>query len=81
MKIEAKIFDELKQTLSSFGEMYFVGRELNRSKISEDLRNYDEVLLDELFKTDFIKQHFIIWQIIKRKWNLKPMKKTYVLVV
>lgn len=26
---------------------------------SEDLRNYDEALLEKLFQTDFIKQHFI----------------------
>lgn len=59
MKIEARIFGELKIILSSFGKKYFVGDELNRSKISEDLRNYDEPLLDKLFQTDFIKQHFI----------------------
>lgn len=59
MKIEPRLFDELKKVLAYFGEKYFVGEELNRSKISDDLRNYDEVLLEELFKVDFIKQHFI----------------------
>ena len=38
---------------------YFVGDKLNRSKISEDLMNYDNPLLDKLVQTDFIKQHFI----------------------
>ncbi len=59
MKIEPKIFDELKTVLSSFGDKYFVGEELNRSKLSEDLRNYEEALLEKLFQIDFIKQHFI----------------------
>lgn len=59
VKIEPKIFDELKTVLSSFGDKYFVGEELNRSKLSEDLRNYDEALFEKLFQIDFIKQHFI----------------------
>ena len=59
MKIEPKIFDELKRVLVSFGFKYFVGEELNRSKLSDDLRNYDEALLGKLFQIDFIKQHFI----------------------
>ena len=58
-KIEPKIFDELKAALSSFDGKYFVGEELNRSKLADDLRNYDEVLLSKLFEEDFIKQHFI----------------------
>ena len=58
-KIEPKIFEELKKAVSSFGEKYFVGEELNRSKITDDLRNYDEALLSKLFEVEFIKQHFI----------------------
>ncbi|MGH1684006.1 DNA methyltransferase [Enterococcus lactis] len=58
-KIEPKIFDELKTTLVSFGDKYFVGEELNRSKLTDDLRIYDEALLSKLFEVDFIKQHFI----------------------
>lgn len=48
-KIEPKIFDELKVALSSFEEKYFIGEELNRSKLTSDLRNYDEALLSKLF--------------------------------
>ena len=59
MKIEAKIFDELRQIIDSFGDKYLLGEELNRSKLSDDLRNYDEALLEKLFQADFIKQHFI----------------------
>lgn len=58
-KIEPEIFDELKTALVSFGDKYFVGEELNRSKLTDDLRNYDEALLSKLFEVDFIKQHFI----------------------
>lgn len=59
VKIEPRLFDELKKVLADFGEKYFVDEELNRSKISDDLRNYDEALFEKLFKVDFIKQHFI----------------------
>lgn len=58
-KIEPKIFDELKTALSSFDGKYFVGEELNRSKLADDLRNYDDALLNKLFEVDFIKKHFI----------------------
>ncbi|TYR80338.1 site-specific DNA-methyltransferase [Priestia megaterium] len=58
-KIEPKIFDELKRALSSFDGKYLVGEELNRSKLTDDLRNYDEALLSKLFEVEFIKQHFI----------------------
>ncbi|HFI0763411.1 TPA: DNA methyltransferase [Streptococcus suis] len=58
-KIEPKIFDELKTALVSFGDKYFVGEELNRSKLADDLRNYDEELLSKLFEVDFIMQHFV----------------------
>lgn len=59
MKIEPKLFDELKQVLSLFGDKYFLSDTVNRSKLSEDLRNYDEVLLENLFQVDYINQHFI----------------------
>lgn len=58
-KIEPKIFDELKKALSYFDGKYLVGEELNRSKLTDDLRNYDEALLSKLFEVEFIKQHFI----------------------
>lgn len=57
--IEPKIFDELKTALSSFGDKYFIGNDLNRSKLTDDLRAYDEVLLSRLFEIDFINQHYI----------------------
>ncbi len=59
-KIEPRIFDELKKILTSFGDKYFVGEELNRSKLSDDLRKYDEALLSKLFEVEDIKQHFLI---------------------
>ena len=57
--IEPRIFDELKTALSSFGKKYFISDELNRSKLTDDLRAYDEALLSRLFEIDFIKQHYI----------------------
>nr|WP_172503063.1 site-specific DNA-methyltransferase [Enterococcus faecalis] len=59
-KIEPRIFDELKKILTSFSDKYFVGEELNRSKLSDDLRRYDEALLSKLFEVEYIKQHFLI---------------------
>lgn len=58
-KIEPKIFDELKKVLTSFGDKYFIGAELNRSKISNDLRAYDEDLLSKLFTINFVKKNYI----------------------
>lgn len=43
-KIEPKLFDELKKVLISFGERYLIDDELNRSKLSGDLRAYNESL-------------------------------------
>ncbi|MFC6316423.1 DNA methyltransferase [Lapidilactobacillus achengensis] len=58
-KIEPRLFDELKKVLVSFGDKYFIGNELNRSKVSDDLRAYDETLLAKLFEIDFIKKNYI----------------------
>lgn len=58
-KIEPRLFDELKKVLVSFGDKYFIGDELNRSKVSDDLRAYDEALLAKLFEIDFIKKNYI----------------------
>ncbi|KPN79082.1 Adenine specific DNA methylase Mod [Apilactobacillus kunkeei] len=57
-KIEPRLFDELKKKLLSFGNKYFVGDELNRTKVSEDLRSYDEQLLQSLFEISFINNNF-----------------------
>lgn len=58
-KIEPRIFDELKEALTSFGNKYFVGDEINRSKVVDDLRAYDEALLTKLFKIDFIQKNYV----------------------
>lgn len=57
--IEPRLFDELKKVLTSFGDKYFIGDELNRSKISDDLRAYDEELLSKLIEFDFIKKNYL----------------------
>lgn len=58
-KIEPRIFDELKKVLTSFGDKYFIGDELNRAKVADDLRAYDEALLTGLFEIDFIKNNYV----------------------
>lgn len=58
-KIEPRLFDELRKVLTTFGDKYFIGDELNRSKISDDLRAYDEALLAKLFSIDFIKKNYL----------------------
>jgi adenine-specific DNA-methyltransferase len=58
-KIEPRIFDELKKALTSFGDKYFIGDELNRAKVADDLRAYDEALLTKLLQIDFIKENYL----------------------
>lgn len=58
-KIEPRLFVELKKALVSFGDKYFIGDELNRSQISDDLRAYNEDLLSKLFEIDFIKKNYL----------------------
>lgn len=58
-KIEPRIFDELKKALTSFGDKYFIGDELNRAKVADDLRVYDEALLTKLFQIDFIRNNYV----------------------
>jgi adenine-specific DNA-methyltransferase len=57
--IDPQIFDELKKALTSFGDKYLVDDVLNRSKITDDLREYDEALLSKLFKISFIKDNYV----------------------
>lgn len=57
--IEPKIFEEIKKAVLSFNDKYLLGDEINRSKFTEDLRNYDEKLLKKLFEVAYIKKHFI----------------------
>lgn len=75
-KIEPKIFDELKIALSSFDQKYFVGEELNRSKLTEDLRNYDETLLSKLFEVEFIKQNFLKEVAGQKLFQIEQLEET-----
>ena len=50
-KIEPRLFDELRLILSSLGNKYFIDNALNRSKVAEDMRNYDEALLSKIFES------------------------------
>ncbi len=77
-KIEPKIFDELKTALVSFGDKYFVAEELNRSKLTDDLRNYDEALLSKLFEVDFIKQHFIKEVAGQKLFQIEHIKQHFI---
>ncbi len=58
MKIEPQIFEEIKKVLKSFDDKYFLNNDLNRSKLVEDIRNYDEPLLEKLFGIELIKKLF-----------------------
>ncbi len=80
-KIEPKIFDELKTALVSFGDKYFVGEELNRSKLTDDLRNYDEALLSKLFEVDFIKQHFIKEVAGQKLFQIEQLRKPFSITI
>ncbi|WP_251126463.1 MULTISPECIES: DNA methyltransferase [unclassified Exiguobacterium] len=57
--IEPKIFEEIKKVLVKFNNKYFINEELNKASLSQDLRNYNEELLTELFKIPFIRKYYI----------------------
>ncbi len=57
--IEPKIFEEIKSTLANFDNRYFTNGELNRTRVSEDLRKYDERLISNLLNIEYIQKHYI----------------------
>ena len=48
----------LKDILSSFGDKYYIGNELNKAKVIQDIDSYDEELIMALLSNDLVKKHF-----------------------
>lgn len=48
----------LKDILSSFGDKYYIGNELNKAKVIQDIDSYDEELILALLSNDLVKKHF-----------------------
>lgn len=48
----------LKDILSSFGDKYYIGNELNKSKVIQDIDRYDEELILALLSNELVKKHY-----------------------
>ncbi|AQS52497.1 hypothetical protein BW727_100087 [Jeotgalibaca dankookensis] len=48
----------LKDILSSFGDKYFIGNELNKAKVIQDIDRYDEELILALLSNELVKKHY-----------------------
>lgn len=50
--------NELKYVLSSFGDKYYIGNELNKAKVIQDIDSYNEELIMALLSNDLVKKHY-----------------------
>lgn len=44
--------------LSTFGDKYIAGKELNKARIIRDIDRYDEEIIVALLNNDLIKKHY-----------------------
>ncbi|WP_242303231.1 site-specific DNA-methyltransferase [Bacillus cereus group sp. BfR-BA-01495] len=58
--METKINKEIKSVLEKFDNKYFVGNNVNKSKVIQDLDTYDKDLLIEFMHNETIKENFTI---------------------
>lgn len=49
---------ELKKILSSFGDKYFIGNELNKAKVIQEIDGYDEELIIAMLSNELVKKHY-----------------------
>src|SRR5699024_1895200 len=56
--LNTKIMNELKDVLSSFGDEYYIGNELNKAKVIQDIDSYNEELIMALLSNDLVKKHY-----------------------
>lgn len=50
--------NELNDILSSFGDKYFIGNELNKAKVIQNIDSYDEELIVALLDNELVKKHY-----------------------
>lgn len=56
--MKTKIMAALREVFSSFGDRYFVGQELNKSRIIQDVDRYDEALIAALMANTLVRKHY-----------------------
>ena len=48
----------LNDILSSFGDKYYIGNELNKAKVIQDIDSYDEDLIMALLSNELVKKYY-----------------------
>ncbi|HFD0831349.1 MULTISPECIES: site-specific DNA-methyltransferase [Bacteria] len=56
--MDTKIMKSLHDILSTFGDKYLTGKELNKARIIHDIDRYDEEIIMALLNNDLIKKHY-----------------------
>ncbi|MBG9980473.1 site-specific DNA-methyltransferase [Facklamia lactis] len=56
--MNTKIMNALNDILSSFGDKYYIGDELNKAKVIQDIDSYDEELIMALLSNDLVEKHY-----------------------
>ena len=56
--MDSKILKELKKVLNMFGDKYIKEEVLNKSVVLQDIKNYNEELVEELLNNSTIKKHY-----------------------
>ncbi|HLR80977.1 MAG TPA: site-specific DNA-methyltransferase, partial [Bacillota bacterium] len=58
--MKTKINDAIKDVLMQFGEKYFIDGIVHKSKVIQDLDEYDETLIEAFIGNETIKSNFTI---------------------
>src|SRR5699024_7357992 len=58
--LKTKINDAIKEVLMQFGEKYFVDGIVHKSKVIQDLDEYDEALIEAFIANETVKSNFTI---------------------
>lgn len=56
--LDTKIMKTLHDIVSTFGDKYLTGKELNKARIIQDIDRYDEEIIMALLNNDLIKNHY-----------------------
>lgn len=67
--METQILNSLHSVLKQFGNKYYTGSYLNKSKVIEDIDKYDEELILAMLNAPLIKKHYF-----KKSMNTRYLK-------
>lgn len=56
--MDTKIMQALEDVLSTFGDTYFIGKDLNKAKVIYDIDQYNESLITVLLDNELVKKHY-----------------------